>query len=93
MGKVASRKLTKRDIDRLRKDIQGRLDKRKGKLGFPLKVAEETLQQEEWLFFVVVPDGPGARAYEYAHALTQVMDEMRKEGGDRHVLLVPALPD
>jgi len=94
MGKVASKKKwTKRDVERLRKDIQRRLDKRKEKLGFALKVEEETMQQEEWLFFVVVPEGPGARIYEYAHALAQITDEMRKEGGDRHVLLLPALPD
>ena len=94
MGKVASRKKwTKRDVERLRGAIQRKLDSREGKLGFALKVGKETLQEGEWLFFVVVPVGPGVRAYEYAHTLTQVVEGMYKQGMDRHVLLVPALPD
>lgn len=93
MGKVAGKKRTKQDIDDLRQDIQRRLDARKGKLGFALKVSDESLQEAEWLYFVVIPDGSGVRAYDYAHALTEVEDEMRKAGGDRHILLVPALPD
>ena len=92
MSKVARKQRTGRDIERLRRDIQRRLDRRREKLGFALKVTDTTLQEAEWLHFVVVPDGPGVRAYDYAHALTEVEDEMRKEGGDRHVLLVPALP-
>jgi len=93
MSKVAAKKRTKRDIERLRKDIQRRLDARKAKLGFALKVIEETRQEAEWLTFLIVPDGPGVRAYDYAHALTQVEDEVQEETGDRHILLLPPLPD
>ncbi len=93
MGKVASRKRTKRDIERLRKDIQRRLDQRKAKLGFALKVIEETRQEAGWLTFIVVPDGPGVRAYDYAHTLTQIEDEVEKETGEHYILLLPALPD
>ena len=92
MGKVASKKRTKRDIERLRKEIQCRLDRKKAKLGFALKVIEETRQEAGWLTFIVVPDSPGVRAYEYAHALTEAEDEVKEKTGDRHILLLPTLP-
>jgi len=92
MGKVASKKRTKRDIERLRKEIQRVLDERKDKMGFALKVTDITRQQDEWLTFIVVPDSPGVRAYEYAHALTEAEDEVKEKTGDRHILLLPTLP-
>jgi hypothetical protein len=93
MGKVVSKKRTKRDIERLRKEIQCRLDRKKAKLGFALKVIEETRQEAGWLTFIVVPDGLGVRAYDYAHTLTEVEDEVEKEAGEHYILLLPALPD
>jgi len=92
MRKVASKKRTKRDIERLRKDIQRSLDERTAKLGFALKVIEETRQMDEWLTFIVVPDGQGVRAYDYAHTLTLVEEELQEKTGDRHILLLPTLP-
>jgi hypothetical protein len=92
MGKVASKKRTKREIERLRKELQRLLDERKDEMGFALKVTDVTRQQEEWLTIIVVPDSPGVRAYEYAHALTLIEDEFEKRTGDRHILLLPTLP-
>jgi hypothetical protein len=92
MRKVVKEERTAQEIATLREDIQRRLDKRRKKLGFALKVIGDPFQEAEWTYFVVQPRGRGVRAYDYAHALTQVEDEMREAGMDRHILLVPVLP-
>ena len=91
-GESTPRQRSGEEIEQLRHDIQRLLDKRRKKLGFSLKVTDATLQQDEWLYFVVDAKGRGVRAYDYVHALTQVEDEMREGGMDRHIMLVPALP-
>jgi hypothetical protein len=93
MSDVAPQQRTREEIEDLRRDVQRKLDERQGKLGFALKATDATMQEAGWLYIVVLPEGEGVRAYDYAHALTEVEDELRRERDDPHVLLVPAIPD
>jgi len=88
----ASGHRTAEQIAGIRTQIQRGLDERRDRLGFALKVADDFLEEGDWLYLVVFPDREGVRAHVYAEALTEVEDEMREAGMDRHVLLVPALP-
>ena len=86
---------TERQIADLRNRIQQRLDARCRDIGFHLKVSaivRRAENQEHWLFFVVVPDTDGVRAYDYAMALADVELELRRNEGEENMLLVPAMP-
>ncbi len=83
------------DVLGLRPRIQELLDGwcKDHRASFRLKVSEEVVQQDEWTYYVVVPDQGEVRAYDYATALTEVEATLRKEKGQDRVLLVPALPE
>jgi hypothetical protein len=59
--------------------------------GIHLDVRDHKLD-DEWLYIVVVPSKPGARASEYANYMSRIERELRAAGDD-NVLLVPALDD
>jgi hypothetical protein len=59
--------------------------------GVFLTVASERFE-DDWLYIVVVPARPGARASEHARLMSQIERELRQQGDD-NVLLVPALED
>lgn len=80
-------------IEALSKHVQELLDTyvlQKG-LPFALKVSSEYVWQEDWLYLIVTPDKEGVRAYDYAKALTDVENKLRREEHVEGVLLVPAL--
>jgi hypothetical protein len=83
------------DPRHLRPVIQKRLDDwcKDHNVPFTLKVSEETVQQDEWTYYIVVPGKGDIRAYDYASALTEVEATLRKDKPEENVLLVPALPD
>jgi hypothetical protein len=61
------------------------------RLPFTLKVSKDVLQQDEWVYLIVVPDKEGVRAYDYVNALTDVEKKLREDKHEENVLLVPAL--
>jgi hypothetical protein len=87
-------KQTTEDARGLRPLIQQLLDEwcKRHKAGFKLKVSEEVVQQDEWTYYIVVPDQGEIRAYDYATALSEVEAALRDQHTE-NVLLVPALPD
>jgi hypothetical protein len=86
---------TTADTRELRPVIQGLLNQwcKDHRASFTLRVAEEIVQQDEWTYYIVVPDRGEVRAYEYATALADVEGTLRREKHEERVLLVPALPD
>ncbi len=85
--------ISKEEIEKLREHVQSLLDiyVKQQRIDFSLKVLQEYLQQEEWLYLVVVPVKEGVHAYEYAKALTDVEEKLRREEHVDNVLLVPSL--
>ena len=81
------------EIAKLQDHVQALLDSyvKEQRVDFALKVSQEYLQQEEWLYLIVVPAKEGIRAYEYAKALTDVEEKLRREEHVDNVLLVPSL--
>ena len=88
-----SNEKTQQEIEQLKEHVQALLDSyvSQEQLGFTLKVLQEYTQQEGWLHLAVVPDKGGVRAYEYAKALTDVENKLRREEHVEHVLLLPTL--
>ncbi len=83
---------TQSEIDLILKNVQAKLDARSNRSKVPLKVQPDYLVDDDWLNIVVIPDGPGMRAYEYVETLGEVQKELRADGVD-HVLLVPSAAD
>ena len=83
---------TEHDVEQLGKRIQDMLDgfTLSEDLGFRLTVSPDR-QEDDWSYWVVVPDREDVRVVEYVEALMAVERKLRKEG--RNVLLVPALGD
>lgn len=79
-------------IPTLRDKIQEKLDARSNDLGFSLHVVDVVRDNDDWLHFIVKPDSAGARAYDYARALSDIEVELRQED-EQEVLLVPNMPD
>ncbi|RPI63316.1 MAG: hypothetical protein EHM48_02690 [Planctomycetaceae bacterium] len=88
-----SQEKTHDEIEELRKHVQELLNMqvRQTGLAFTLKVLDEYIQQEDWLYLVVIPDQQGVRAYDYAKVLTDVENKLRRDEHVEGVLLVPAL--
>ena len=84
---------TSREIEQLQEHVQALLDSycNQEQLGFTLKVLRDYTQQEGWLYLAVVPDKGGIRVYDYAKALTDVENKLRREEHVEHVLLLPDL--
>ncbi len=84
---------TPQQVEELQKHVQELLNDyvRDKKYDFSLKVIDEYVQQEDWLHLIVVPDKEGVRAYDYAKALTDVGNKLRREEHVEHVLLLPTL--
>jgi hypothetical protein len=80
------------DVEQLKQRVQGLLNEESERLGFGLPIHEHYLHEDEWLYFVVLPDRDDARLYEYANALSNVEMKLREEGIE-NVLLVPSLPE
>ena len=88
-----SQERTPQEVEQLRRHVQDLLDLyvRQTGLDFSLKVSNDYMQQEEWLFLVVEPEPLGVHAYDYAKALTDVGTKLRREEHVEGVMLVPAL--
>ena len=84
-------KLAKKQAGDLQERIQASLDKETRKCEFGFRIVESFTQDEDILCFVVIPDKPGIRAYEYAEIMTRVETKFRKDGFN--ILLVPGRPD
>jgi hypothetical protein len=84
--------MDKQAIKDLREHVQRLLDESMGERGFGLKVADDSVQEAEWIYLLVTPDQEGARVYDYVRALEKAEEKLRDEG-HKYVLLVPALPD
>ena len=84
---------TPQEVEQLRKHVQELLDLhvRQAGLDFSLKVSDDYVQEEDWLYLVVTADKDGVRAYDYAKALSDVETKLRREEHVEGVLLVPAL--
>jgi hypothetical protein len=84
---------TPQQVEDLKRRVQELLDEyvRERKYDFSLKVSNEYVQQEDWLHLIVVPDKEGVRAYDYAKALTDVGNKLRREEHVEHVVLLPTL--
>jgi hypothetical protein len=86
---------TSEDISELRKRIQDMLNKACESLGFHLKVQEGVKREDEWIYFIVVPESASedVSAFDYAKVLSDVELDLRFNQGEEHVLLVPAVED
>ena len=85
---------TAEDVARLQAQVQAMLDEycRSRGAKFRMKI-EDFVRQEDWVSFIITPEPITADAYEYARALTDVENQLRKQQGVENVLLVPAMPD
>lgn len=81
------------EIDAILRDVQARLDAKRGPTGIALRVPRDGyVEDDSWLNVVVTPLDRGVRASQYVEALGEVERELRAAGvGD--VLLVPALAE
>lgn len=86
--------LSQSQIDQLSCRVQSLLDKECQARGaeFRLKVGESFVLEGEITNFIIVPNRPGVRSYEYADVLTTVETQLRRDD-NLNVLLVPARPD
>ena len=73
--------------------VQRRLDAYCRDRDFGLKVRDAVAEVDDWVHFIVTPDKEGVRAYDYVEALSDVEDELHRDEGEKHVKLVPAVPD
>jgi hypothetical protein len=84
---------SEQEIQRIVKQVQSRLDARRGATGLSLKVPKGGYREDdEWLHVIVAPVKNGVRAYDYVEALGEIESDLRDSGID-HVLLVPAMAD
>jgi len=86
---------TESDIESLRQRVQQKVDREctRKRLDFRLIVKEASVEEEEWVYVIVVPDREGVRAYDYAKVLSDVELELRRDEHEQHVLILPALDD
>ena len=81
---------TAQEIPAIVDHVRQRLDEA-AQQGIPLQVSEQRLD-DDWLYTVVTPSRPGARASDHATLMSQIERELRNAGKDK-VLLVPAIED
>lgn len=70
--------------------VRARLD-RAARTGIRLKVAGDRLE-DGWLYVVITPEQPGARASDHARLMAEIEKQLR-EDGYANVLLVPAIDE
>ena len=78
-------------IEKLR-GLLDRLNRQSGN-GIHLTIEDDAyLEEGGWVYLIVTPAESGARVCEYVTLLNELEQELRRDVGDR-VLLVPAAPD
>jgi hypothetical protein len=85
--------LTMQDVPRAIEEVKRQLAAKEDEkhLGLTLHEREYRLE-DEWLYLLVTSIRPGIHADEYAQALDEVEQQLRREGFD-HVLLLPMLEE